>query len=803
MKKLNLVWVMLLCYAASSAQVITITDEQSGLPLEYVNLLSEAPSAFATTNAHGQADITSFSGSQQIAISLLGYASQVKTYAELEKVGFTLAMLRSAITVDPVVVSSGKWNEPKQRVPQRITQIDPKEMQLLNPQTTADMLGASGEVFIQKSQQGGGSPMIRGFSTNRLLYTIDGVRMNTAIFRSGNLQNVISLDPFAIEHSEILFGPGSVMYGSDAIGGVMSFQTLTPQLSLDGSPLVTGKAVTRFSSANKENTYHFDVNAGWTKWASVTSFTHSDYGDLLMGSNGPDEYLRPFYVKRIDTMDVVVRNDNPKVQVPSGYTQMNLMQKIRFSPNAKWDFRYGFHYSATSDYSRYDRHIRYRNGEPRYGEWSYGPQVWRMNQLSITHTNTTALYDAISLKVAHQYFEESRIDRDIQDPERHIRLEKVNAISLNLDLNKKLGQKTGLFYGLEVVQNDVNSTGTDENIMDDTSYVGPSRYPMSTWSSYAAYFTVRSQLSSKFGVSAGVRYNHFMIAADFTDNLAFYPFPEAKISTSGGAVTGSLGFVYRPVQKWAISLNAATGFRSPNIDDLGKVFDSEPGSVVVPNGALQAEYAYSVDLGVSGLIGKRLRVDVTGYYTILQNALVRRDFRLNGMDSIMYDGEMSKVQAIQNAAVANVYGIQAGFELDLPAGFGLMTRFNYQVGEEELDDGTKSPSRHAAPWFGVTRLTYNYGRFGAQFYSCYSGAKTFDQLPREEQGKTEIYAVDDQGRPWSPGWYTVNFKAMYNLTDVLMLSAGVENLTDQRYRPYSSGIVAPGRNLVISLRAGF
>src|SRR5690606_22275722 len=98
------------------------------------------------------------------------------------------------------------------------------------PQTAADMLAGSGEVFVQKSQLGGGSPMIRGFATNRLLYAVDGVRMNTAIFRAGNLQNVINLDPFATESVEVIFGPGSVMYGRDAIGGVMSFQTLMPRL---------------------------------------------------------------------------------------------------------------------------------------------------------------------------------------------------------------------------------------------------------------------------------------------------------------------------------------------------------------------------------------------------------------------------------------------------------------------------------------------------------------------------------------------------------------------------------------------
>ena len=138
-----------------------------------------------------------------------------------------------------------------------------------------------------------------------------------------------------------------------------------------------------------------------------------------------------------------------------------------------------------------------------------------------------------------------------------------------------------------------------------------------------------------------------------------------------GALTGSLGMVYHPSSDWAISVNASTGFRSPNVDDAGKVFDSEPGYVVVPNPDLKAEYAYNIEFGLAKIIAEIVKIDVTGYYTLLDNAMVRRDYTLNGMDSIMYDGTMSKVQAIQNAAKANVYGVQVGLEVKLLYGLGL------------------------------------------------------------------------------------------------------------------------------------
>ncbi len=783
------------------AQIVTVSDAITGTPLEFVTMISARPHAFSTTNAQGQADISLFRGSEAIEFRMLGYKTETMSYAQLENAGFAVKMTATGINIDAVVISATRWNQASTGVPSSIVSISPRSVALQNPQTAADLLGISGKVFIQKSQQGGGSPMIRGFATNRLLYSVDGIRMNTAIFRAGNIQNVISLDPFAVENTEVFFGPGSVIYGSDAIGGVMSFQTLTPQLSLSDKPWISGKAVTRYSSANNEKTIHFDINTGWKKWAFLSSFSSFDYDDLKMGSHGPDEYLRPFYVMRQDSADRIVTNDDPLIQKPSGYSQINMMQKIRFKPVEKWDFQFGFHYSETSPYARYDRHIRYKNGLPRYGEWSYGPQKWMMNHLNVSYNQKTAFFDQLSVRLAQQKFEESRISRNINSAAREIRTEVVDAYSLNVDFNKAIGKKNVLYYGAEGVINDVTSTGVDEDIESGTLQAGPTRYPQATWNSFGLYLTNQFKLSHKFLIQGGARYSQSSIDAVF--DTTFYPIPYTDARLNNGALTGSLGFVLRPSDKWVFSANAATAFRAPNVDDMGKVFDSEPGSVIVPNAGLEPEYAYNADLGISRVFGDFMKIYMSGYYTLLNNALVRRDFTLNGLDSMMYDGEMSKIQAIQNAAEAHVYGIQFGFEVKLPQGFGLETDFNYQKGEEELDDGTLSPLRHAPPMFGTSRLTYHAGKLSMQFYWVYSGEVLYENLPEEEKDKTEIYAIDDNGNPWSPSWYTLNFKAMYQMNDALTVSAGIENISDQRYRPYSSGIAAAGRNVVLSIKATF
>ncbi|TVR40729.1 MAG: TonB-dependent receptor [Cryomorphaceae bacterium] len=784
-------------------QIIKVLDSETEEPLEMVTLMSDAPLVLETTNAKGEVDISAFRGTRQIVVRRLGYRTEITNYTALNEVGGEILLKSTVRQFDEVVVSATRWSQPAQNVPSRITSITARDVALYNPQTAADLLGSSGEVFIQKSQQGGGSPMIRGFSANRLLYTVDGVRMNTAIFRSGNLQNVISLDPLAIENTEVLFGPGSIMYGSDAIGGVMAFATLAPQFSTNDKVLVKGKALSRFSSANNESTHHFDVNVGWKKWASVTSFTYSEFGDLRMGRHGPEEYLKHYTVQRIDSVDRVVQNPDPLVQSPSGYSQVNMMQKIRFKPNEHWDFQYGFHYSETSGFPRYDRLIETTgNGLPRSAVWNYGPQVWMMNNLHVSHTQPTFLYDGMSLRLAHQYFEESRIDRRFNHHRLRTQLEEVQAYSVNLDFEKKIN-KHQLFYGVEYVLNDVQSTASAVDIRNGNPMAVPDRYPDSQWSSYAAYLNYQYPLSEKFLMQAGARVNGFNIRSDFTRHLEFFPFDFTSSRLQNGATNGSIGAVYRPTDQWKISANLSSGFRAPNVDDIGKIFDFTAGQVIVPNTNLTAEYAYNAELNVSRIFGDVLKLDFTAFYTYLDNAMVRRAFQVNGQDSIVFNGEMSQVFAIQNAAFGTVFGFNAGAEFKLPGGFSLTSNYNFQRGEEEMENGDVSRSRHAAPAFGITRLTFRKEKLMMQLYAVYSAQVSFENLNEEERQKPFIYATDNNGNPYSPGWYTLNFKAMIRLLEKFSVTAGVENITDQRYRPYSSGLVAPGRNMFITLRADF
>jgi hemoglobin/transferrin/lactoferrin receptor protein len=149
--------------------------------------------------------------------------------------------------LNEVVIYATKFAERKKNIVQKIDVISQQRIAQMNSQNLGDLLLNTGSVFVQKSQQGGSSPVIRGFEASRVLLVIDGIRMNNAIYRAGHLQNVITVDQNMLERVEVLYGPASTLFGSDALGGVLHFRTKQPRVSTSGKLLSNGTAFTRYS----------------------------------------------------------------------------------------------------------------------------------------------------------------------------------------------------------------------------------------------------------------------------------------------------------------------------------------------------------------------------------------------------------------------------------------------------------------------------------------------------------------------------------------------------------------------------
>lgn len=783
-------------------QEITILDKVTQERIPFATVFSKNPEKKLLADVDGRFYLEEFVGADSVYIAFRGYGTTGFSYDSLKQVVW-VEITDEVLPISGMVVMGHRWKQDKSEIPNRIKHIDLKSLELEAPQTAADLLESSGEVYIQKSQFAGGSPQLRGFGTNRVLIMVDGVRMNNAIFRSGNLQNVISIDPNSLESVDVLFGPGAVQYGSDAIGGVMDFKTKALKYSSDSTANYhKTNIVGRFSSASLEKTGHVDYTFGSKRFSSVTTISFADYDDLRAGSNGDSYFLRPSYQNGEAYNQLTLINEDPTLQVHSGYSRYSVMQKIGVQLFDSVELDYSFIYSNTSNASRYDRLIADtdNDGELDYVFWYYGPQEWMMHRVGVELDKSTKIYDRVNINLSNQQFEESRHDLKTGKTKARHQFEKVLANAVNIDFIKSIGNGLTHNYGVEYVHNKIFSEAKREDLNGEE--VINSRYPNgSVWQAAGMYYDLTKHFNEKWTIHAGLRYTYYAIQAKFDTSLFAYPVVEAK--NRNGALNSSLGMVLTPTKTSQYYLNFGTGFRAPNIDDIGKVFDSEPGLVVVPNANLKPEYAYNAEVGMVKAMKSKVKLDGSFYYTYLKDALVRSSTTFNGKDSIIYEGQWSNVQSIQNVGHAYVYGVQAGLEVAILKGLSFKGTINYQKGFEYNQDSlTYYPLRHVAPLFGRSSLSYKIRHIKLDFYVVYQGEMSADDLPLVER-ESIIYTLDSNGNPYTPSWYTLNFKAAYFFNKHLSMYVGIENITDQLYRTYGSGISAPGRNFIVSLKGSF
>ena len=782
------------------SQVITVFDQQTGKPVPDVFIYNKAKSITMVTDYAGKADIAVFKQSEAIFFQHLSYYLGKYQYNDFHPSHFRVMLNEQLIDLDEIVVSANSWEVNKQEVPNQIEVIKSKDIVFTNPPTTADMLDKSGEVFIQKSQLGGGSPMIRGFAANKILFILDGVRMNNTIYRSGNLQNILQADVNSVENSEIIFGPGTNLYGSDALGGVLDIHIQRPVLNNADSWKVSGQAFARTSSAAFEKTGHLKLNIANNKWGFLSLLSFTGFNDLKMGSDGDDFYLRNQYVKRINDRDSIVANSNNLIQKFSGYNQFNVTQKIEYNIDNQSSLNVNFYYSGTSDVPRYDRLIQQKQGKLKYAQWYYKPQQWLMGSLRYINHKKFKLADNFKATLAYQNVKEGRNDRKYQNNWLRKRVETVNIVSANFDFDKALGKHQLLFYGGEANYNHVTSSGHKTNIITGNSKAVATRYPDGGTNYLLAglYFTYKNNFKTiPLTFQTGARLSYSYLKSTFIDT-SWYHLPYTSIELNNGAFTGNAGLIYHP-DRWKIGVNLSSGFRAPNLDDVAKVFDSEPGNVIVPNEKLKPEYLYNIDFTLEKSFGDFMKLEVTGFYSYLYHAMVRRDFTINGADSILYDGEMSKVQAIVNAGHAYIYGVSGRLYIQFNKFLGFNTKANYIKGYD--DQGFAL--RHVSPFLLHSSFVFEYNKLRAELMAAYNGEISNDNLAPSERDKTHLYIKDENGNSYSPSWWTLNLRGSYAFNHTLLLTVGVENILDKRYRPYSSGIAAPGINFIIGVRVSF
>ena len=443
--------------------------------------------------------------------------------------------------------------------------------------------------------------------------------------------------------------------------------------------------------------------------------------------------------------------------------------------------------------------------------------------------------------------------------------------SFTADLEKALGanEQHQVAYGIDLNHNQVKSVAgelvfSDETVIPDAV----SRYPVngSTMSMAGSYFnyTWKSR-DSLFNFNAGLRYSHVNLHSMFSeDDPIAWPeqYYTQGIGKSLNDLTWGAGFTFTSRSKWQVRALVSRAFRSPNIDDFSKIRAKDP-YVTIPNPELEPEKAISGELTIAkdwgdfrAKDGTALKLSGTAFYTILQDAIVRRNFNLvlndgTQLSYLVMDSDSLRTQANVNATDGFVFGYSGNMRLRVGENWTLNGGINYTKGrtrfqktfdinaegdEVDVDAGdlavgqisidTLVPMAHIPPLYGTFGLRFEHGKWSAEINTRFNGKKVL-----EEYGVNDInyrnheFVLDRLGSPdnldrggtrWvsledrleleylgTYAWMTYNFYSSYRINDHWGIDFAVENILDTHYRQFSSGISASGRNFIIALRGNF
>ncbi len=736
------------------------------------------------------------------------------------------------IAMEEVIISASNFAETRKNIAQKIDVVNAKTIAQSNAQNTGDLLINTGKIFVQKSQQGGSSPILRGFEASRILLIVDGVRMNNAIYRSGHLQNIITTDQNSMSRVEVMYGPSSTIYGSDALGGIVHLITKAPVLSGNKKFISTGTAFARYSSINNEKTIHADVSVGGKNFAWFQSYNYSYFGDMKMGSNYPDKYpnfgRRSNYIGNINGVDTVLVNTDDRIQKFSGYKQWDIIQKLLFRQNDQITHSLNFQLSNTTDVPRYDRLQDIRNfggsigTTLRYAEWYYGPQKRFLGAYEL-NAGRLGFADALKLNINYQDIEESRQTREYRRYDRFdSQVEKVKVFGITISARKDIGNSE-LSFGADAQFNDVKSVATRTNLTTGAVSKIASRYPdgknkMNNIGVFAQHlYKFRNK---KLVLNDGIRFQYISLRSNVNDN-SFFNLPDTAVAQNSFAVTGNIGIVYTPLKNTAVRASISSGFRAPNIDDLAKIFESNTAArqVVVPNADIKPEYTYNFDLSINHRIANTIGIELTGFYTLFRNAILKAPYKLNGQDSIIYNGVKSQVLASQNVNKANLYGFTFNITASICKGLGFSSTMSYTKGRFKTDPSkgsaiyekqangtyllvnrnvTGKPLDHIPPFMGRTGFSYEHKIVNTEVYIIYNGWKRLDMYNADGEDNAQ-YATPDG----MPSWMTLNWKATVKVIKNLQAQLGIDNILDRNYRAFASGFSAGGRNFMVGLRANW
>jgi len=668
---------------------------------------------------------------------------------------------------EEITITASKIEKNVYDVPNPVNLINEDQITKRNAKTSSEALREEPGVFVQKTNHGGGSAIIRGLSSNQILLLVDGIRLNNSTYRLGNHQYLTTVDYNCLDRIEIVRGPASVMYGSDALGGIINLITQRPSTKKMGDELdYNFRFYGRSASADDEKTARAEFSIYNKNIALLLGISYKNFGDLRRGPNSSHPEIE--------------NSTNGLYQSPSGFSQNDFDAKFFYKPDDNQELIFAFQMTRQKDVPRYDK---YENND--YMTWIYTPQNRYLTYIAYKKQSLNKYINSINFTLSYHRQEEGREIQKKSYTDFRKEIDKVGTLGLNIILNSKY-KRHNINYGIELYLDNVQSKRTITDAETKTTkrdnrgrYIDGSEY-----NSTGIFVQDEISISRKFTAVAGLRYSYFSTNFTFPNDSASGF--SGKYEQNFKSFTGSTGLIYRLTPQVNLNLNISQGFRAPNLSDISKFGESKGSVYEVPNTNLKPEQMLSFDIGTK-LKYNKLIADIFVYYSKISDLLASADALYKGSPTIEKGGEAYKVKTKKNIGNGFIQGFESYLSYEAGKGLFLYTNFTYTYGQNTTLD---EPIDGIPPAFGLAGIKWNNQKYYLDFYTRFATKQ--DRLSSDDMDDPRI---PDKG---TPGWHTINLRTGMKFNQDLYIQLSLENILDYNYREHGSGINGPGRNFIIT-----
>lgn len=762
-----------------------VVDASNQRPLAHVEVYIKSIMRGDVTNNDGIFKIDKLPlGIYDIIFQRQGYKTIHKKGVVLDAdatVKMNIEMKFTVIEVEDLVITAHRSTNVEQDVSQMVSVVSEKEIKDKNIKQTSQILKEEVGVFVQKTNQGGGSPIIRGLKANKLLLLIDGIRLNNATYRGGNLQYLNTVDSNSLEKVEVVHGPHSAMYGSDALGGVINVITKEPILNDKHGYLFSGSGSVTVSTADHTQTSHLSFMTSNLTWGILLEASYKSFGNITRGTKGGNTLMQ-----RLQNDSRTHRILN-KTQSPNDYKTFDLNTKAIFNLSEFQKLTAAYQMNRQYSVPRYDVIEAQKDSI-----WKFDPQERDLFYLTYQNSQSNTFFNNATITLSfHRQFERRVRQKfgslnEIRDQFRTF------STGLQLQFNKLIGQKHHIVYGSEFYMDKIATKSYQRNISTSELSDRHTLFPDgSSFINFGLYSQDVSAIKPRWTLSLGARFSAFKLRAPFEESG-----PEiihlGTLEQSTTSFTGSLGSLISVANGIHFVTNVAQGFRMPNLDDVSKFGPGKGRSFYdIPNPDVIPEKTLSFDGGFK-LYFNRLKANIIGYYNYITDLLIRRPAEYNGLPFIIEEGDTLLVFRKENAGRAYTTGFEISADFLVTSNIALLGNLSYTYGQNISED---EPLPAIPPMHGFLGIRWKIDKYWVELNSRFA----FKQERLSSEDKKDL-RIPEGG---TPGWYTFNMRFGINLGNYLSLRFTSANLLDRNYREHLSGLNAPGRNFILGVNIKF